>query len=67
MAKMTAVELAVDAALEVMKWFGGMSYFKELPEARVLLSALSYYVGAEGGAANIMRLIVARNKIGKEV
>lgn len=66
MAKMTAVELAVDAALEVMKWFGGMSYFKELPEARVLLSALSYYVGAEG-AANIMRLIVARNKIGKEV
>ncbi|MFP3211577.1 MAG: acyl-CoA dehydrogenase family protein [Thermocladium sp.] len=66
MAKMTAVELAVDASLEVMKWFGGMSYFKELPEARVLLSALSYYVGAEG-AANIMRLIVARNRIGKEV
>jgi len=66
MAKMNAVELAVEAGLEVMKWFGGMSYFKETPIARALLSALSYYVGAEG-TQNIMRLIIARGLIGREV
>lgn len=66
MAKMLAVELAIDAGLEVMKWFGGVSYFKETPIARALLGALSYYVGAEG-TQNIMRLIIARNLIGKEV
>lgn len=66
MAKMTAVELAVETALEAMKWFGGASYFKESNIARVLLGALSYYVGAEG-TGNIMRLIIARNLIGREV
>ncbi len=63
---MLAVELAIDAGLEVMKWFGGVSYFKETPIARAFLGALSYYVGAEG-TQNIMRLIVARNLIGREV
>jgi acyl-CoA dehydrogenase len=66
MAKMLAVELAVDTGLEVMKWFGGSSYFKETPVARAFLGALSYHVGAEG-TQNIMRLIIARNLIGKEV
>lgn len=67
MAKMLAVEAAIDVGLEVMKWFGGVSYFKETPPiARAFLGALSYYVGAEG-TQNIMRLIVARGLIGKEV
>ncbi|MFB6490136.1 MAG: acyl-CoA dehydrogenase family protein [Thermoproteus sp. AZ2] len=64
-AKYLAVSLAVETALEVMKWFGGASYFKETNVARVLLGALSYYVGAEG-AENIMKLIIARGVIGKE-
>ncbi|MEZ0248091.1 MAG: acyl-CoA dehydrogenase family protein [Thermoproteus sp.] len=64
-AKYLAVSLAVETGLEVMKWFGGASYFKETNVARALLGALSYYVGAEG-AENIMRLIIARNVIGKD-
>ncbi len=39
MAKMLAVELAIDVGLEVMKWFGGVSYFKETPIARAFLGA----------------------------
>lgn len=64
-AKYLAVSLAVEAALEVMKWFGGASYFKETNIARALLGILSYYVGAEG-AENILKLIIARNIIGRE-
>ena len=48
MAKMLAVKLTIDVGLKVMKWFGGVSYFKETPIARAFLGALSYYVGAEG-------------------
>ncbi|MEZ0319244.1 MAG: acyl-CoA dehydrogenase, partial [Pyrobaculum sp.] len=64
-AKYLAVSLAVETALEVMKWLGGASYFKETNVARSLLGILSYYVGAEG-AENIMKLIIARNVIGRE-
>ncbi len=39
MAKMLAVEAAIDVGLEVMKWFGGVSYFKETPIARAFLGA----------------------------
>jgi len=66
MAKMLTVELAVETGLEAVKWFGGVSYFKETPVMRALLGVLSYYVGAEG-TQNIMRLIVARNLLGREV
>lgn len=65
MAKYLATSLAVDVGLEVMKWFGGASYFKDTNVARALLGILSYYAGAEG-AENILKLIIARNKIGKE-
>jgi len=64
-AKLLAVPLAVEVALEVMKWFGGASYYKEMNVARALLGVLSYYVGAEG-AENIMKLIIARNVVGRE-
>lgn len=63
-AKYLAVSLAVDTALEVMKWLGGVSYFRETNVARTLLGVLSYYVGAEG-AENILKLIIARNVVGK--
>jgi len=65
-AKMLTVELAVEVGLEAVKWFGGASYFKETPVMRALLGVLSYYVGAEG-TQNIMRLIVARSLLGREV
>lgn len=65
-AKYLAVSLAVETALEVMKWFGGASYYKETNVARSLLGILSYYVGAEG-AENILKLIIARNIIGREL
>ncbi|MEM4794176.1 MAG: acyl-CoA dehydrogenase family protein, partial [Pyrobaculum sp.] len=64
-AKYISVSLAVETALEVMKWLGGASYFKETNVARALLGVLSYYVGAEG-AENIMKLIIARNIVGRE-
>jgi len=49
-----------------MKWFGGASYFKETNVARSLLGILSYYVGAEG-AENILKLIIARNLVGRDL
>ncbi|ACB40195.1 acyl-CoA dehydrogenase family protein [Pyrobaculum neutrophilum] len=64
-AKYLAVGTAVETALEVMKWFGGASYFRETNVARSLLGLLSYYVGAEG-AENILKLIIARNTVGRE-
>ena len=63
--KILAVELAIDVGLEVMKWFGGVN-FRETPIARAFLGVLSYYVGVEEHK-NIMRLIVARGLIGREV
>ncbi len=65
MAKLKCAGLAVDLGEDVMKWFGGASYYKETPIFRAWLAAFSYVVGAEG-AENIMRLIIAREVLGKE-
>ena len=65
MAKLKCAGLAVDLGEDVMKWFGGASYFKETPIFRAWLAAFSYVVGAEG-AENIMRLIIAREILGRE-
>ncbi|MEM3096516.1 MAG: acyl-CoA dehydrogenase family protein [Nitrososphaerota archaeon] len=65
MAKLKCAGLAVDLGEDVMKWFGGASYFKETPIFRAWLAAFSYVVGAEG-AENIMRLIIARELLGRE-
>jgi acyl-CoA dehydrogenase len=48
-----------------MKWYGGASYYKELPIFRAWLGAFSYVVGAEG-TENMMKLIIARETLGKE-
>ncbi|MEM1943116.1 MAG: acyl-CoA dehydrogenase family protein [Candidatus Caldarchaeum sp.] len=65
MAKLKCASLAVDLGEEVMKIHGGAAYFKETPIYRAWLAAFSYVVGAEG-AENILRLIVAREVIGRE-
>ncbi len=65
MAKLRCASLAVDLGEEVMKIYGGASYFKETPIFRAWLAAFSYVVGAEG-AENILKLIVAREVIGRE-
>ncbi|MEM4407508.1 MAG: acyl-CoA dehydrogenase family protein, partial [Candidatus Caldarchaeum sp.] len=65
MAKLKCASLAVDIGEEVMKIYGGASYFKETPIFRAWLAAFSYVVGAEG-AENILRIIVARELIGRE-
>ncbi|MEM4190160.1 MAG: acyl-CoA dehydrogenase, partial [Candidatus Caldarchaeum sp.] len=65
MAKLKCASLAVNIGEEVMKIHGGASYFKETPIFRAWLAAFSYVVGAEG-AENILRLIVARELIGRE-
>ncbi|MCS6770210.1 MAG: acyl-CoA/acyl-ACP dehydrogenase [Candidatus Caldarchaeum sp.] len=65
MSKLKCASLAVDIGEEVMKIHGGAAYFKETPIFRAWLAAFSYVVGAEG-AENILKLIVAREVIGKE-
>ncbi len=64
-AKIEAVETAVQAAQVTMKTYGAFSYTEEAHVFRNLLGVLSYLVGAEG-TQNIMRYIVARELIGKD-
>jgi len=65
MSKLKCAGLAVDIGEDVMKWFGGAAYFKETPIFRAWLAAFSYVVGAEG-TENILRLIIAREVLGRE-
>jgi acyl-CoA dehydrogenase len=65
MAKLKCAKLAVDLGEEVMKIYGGAAYYKETPIFRAWLAAFSYVIGAEG-AENILKLIVAREVIGRE-
>jgi len=65
MSKLKCASLAFEVGEDVMKWFGGASYFKELPIFRAWLAAFSYVVGAEG-TENMMRLIIARETLGRE-
>jgi len=65
MSKLLAPELAIEIISEVMKWLGAYGYTKEAGIEKALRGVYSYYVGAEG-AQNIMRIIVAREILGKE-
>ncbi len=65
MSKLKCASLAFEIGEDVMKWFGGASYFKELPIFRAWLAVFSYVVGAEG-TENMMRLIIAREALGRE-
>ncbi|MEM0141725.1 MAG: acyl-CoA dehydrogenase family protein [Thermoplasmatales archaeon] len=65
MAKMTAPPTAHEIITKVMIWHGALAYTKDLPLGAAQGGVMSYYVGAEGGI-NIMKLIVARELLGKE-
>ena len=64
-AKLAAPTAAFDVIKEVMMWHGAYGYTKQAGLERGLRGVASYIVGAEG-AQNIMRLIIARELLGKE-
>jgi acyl-CoA dehydrogenase len=64
-AKLAAPTAAFDVIKEVMMWLGAYGYTREAGLERGLRGVTSYIVGAEG-AQNIMRLIIARELLGKE-
>jgi acyl-CoA dehydrogenase len=63
--KWLAPQLAVDAAKQAIMVLGAFGYTKESPLEMALRGAMSYVAGAEG-AANIMKIIIARDALGKE-
>jgi acyl-CoA dehydrogenase len=63
--KLTAPPIALECVKRVMMWHGAAGYTKELGLELGLRGIMSYVVGAEGGL-NIMRLILARELLGKE-
>lgn len=63
--KWLAPQLAVDAAKQAIMILGAFGYTKESPLEMALRGAMSYVAGAEG-AANIMKIIIARDAFGKE-
>lgn len=64
-AKLAAPTMAFDIIKEVMMWHGAYGYSKQAGLERGLRGVTSYIVGAEG-AQNIMRLIIARELLGKD-
>jgi acyl-CoA dehydrogenase len=64
-AKLVAPTVAFDVIKDVMTWHGAYGYTREAGLERGLRGVISYIVGAEG-AQNIMRLIIAREVLGKE-
>jgi acyl-CoA dehydrogenase len=63
--KLMAPELAFDTFKKVMMWHGASGYTKDVGLEMGLRGVTSYLVGAEGGL-NVMRLIMARELLGKE-
>lgn len=63
--KMKAPEVTNRIYEELMKLYGAYAYYKDCPVYRGWLGTFSYLSGAEG-AQNIMRLIIARDLIGRE-
>lgn len=64
-AKLTAPTAAFDIIKDVMMWHGAYGYTKAAGLERGLRGVASYMMGAEG-AQNIMRVIIARDILGKE-
>lgn len=63
MCKLEAPLLAVEIIRHAMMYLGALAYTKESPLGMALNGVMSYVVGAEG-AANIQKLIIAREYIG---
>ncbi len=64
-AKIAAPTSAFDIIKDVMMWHGAYGYTKAAGLERGLRGVTSYLMGAEG-AQNIMKLIIARDILGKE-
>ncbi len=65
LAKMTAPPMAHELITKVMVWHGALAYTKDTALGAAQGGVMSYYIGAEGGI-NIMKLIIARELLGKE-
>ncbi len=64
-AKLRAPLYAFTVMNEVADWLGAMGYTKEYPIEMGIRGVRSYSIGAEG-TMNIMRVIIARELLGKE-
>lgn len=65
MSKLRAPTYAFEAMNEVADWLGAIGYTKEYPIEMGIRGVRSYSIGAEG-TMNIMRIIIARELLGKE-
>ncbi|MDG6217961.1 MAG: acyl-CoA/acyl-ACP dehydrogenase [Candidatus Thermoplasmatota archaeon] len=65
MTKLRAPVYAFDVMNEVADWLGATGYSKEYPIEMGIRGVRSYSIGAEG-TMNIMRIIIARELLGKE-
>jgi acyl-CoA dehydrogenase len=65
-AKLAAPPAAFEIIKDVMMWHGAYGYTKEAGLERGLRGVTSYMVGAEG-AMNIMKIIIAKEIMGKEL
>jgi acyl-CoA dehydrogenase len=65
MSKLRAPVYAFQVLNEVADWFGALGYTKELPLEMGIRGIRSYSIGAEG-TMNIMKIIIARELLGKE-
>jgi acyl-CoA dehydrogenase len=61
--KWLSPQLAVDIARDAIMILGAFGYTKESPVEMAMRGAMSYVAGAEG-AANIMKIIIARDAFG---
>ncbi len=64
MAKSVASKWSFDAINDVMQWQGAFGYTKECPDQKALRAVRSFSLAE--GSAEIMKLIVARELLGKE-
>jgi acyl-CoA dehydrogenase len=64
--KLTAPPTAFEAVKRVMMWYGAAGYTKDVGLDLGFRGVMSYMVGAEGGL-NIMRIILGRELLGKEL
>jgi acyl-CoA dehydrogenase len=65
MSKLRAPVIAFDVMNEVADWLGAIGYTKEYPIEMGIRGVRSYSIGAEG-TMNIMKIIIARELLGKE-
>jgi acyl-CoA dehydrogenase len=65
MCKYLAPHLALDTFRRVLLWMGAYGYTKECPLEMGLRGVMSYCIGAEG-AANIQKLVIARETLGRD-